>query len=418
MSTKRLSKKKAAVVAPQPPQKSKKIRVKKLGTFLLLVIAVFLALFSWGYRLFDLGIISGNGGMGDLVAYYHASEQLLANQEIWVIGKSAPFGPPSTLVPFLPFVTVPLTLFHFIFSLLNVALYVLTWLLVAKWHTKRFTLKNSFWWLGLAFMAWSFPVSYSLGAGNPMGLITWGIYSYLATTTLLSALGLALAVTLKLFPVVLLLITTKKRAGLVRTGLVGGIAMVVVLLSLVLWPAQWGEYVAYLKNIMQAPVVNAGLAIQNQSIVSLLGRLGLDGAWTRLFALGWSLGMLVLVGLWFASAKPWKKLTLERRLQWGMRLLAAILLIHPTPWQYYHALFIPYVLLRVMQRKLIFVPALLLLSFNGAWLPHAFPGASLLASSQWLGLLWLMLVEFWISKQSSIDQIIKDRGFFNHVASS
>lgn len=417
MSTKRLSKKQAAIVAPQAPQKKKAFRVKKLGKILFLLASVALAFFSWGYRLFDLGLIVGNGGMGDLVDYYQAGKHLLNNQSIWVIGERAPFGPPSTLVPFLPFLLISRTLFHFVFSLFNAAFYVFAWMLIAKRVTKRFSFKQSAWWLGLAILPLSFPISYSLGAGNPMGFITWGIYNYLVTTSFVAAFGLIVAITLKLFPVALLLVTTKKRPDLFRVGVVGGAVMTVIASSLLLWPAQWRSYVAYLLHIMRLPTVNSEFALQNQSMGSMLGRLGVDGSWLTIFVFVWSIGLLVLVGLWLASAKPWKKLTLERRLVWGMRLLAAILLIHPTPWQYYHALFVPYLLLRVMQKQLVYLPALLLISFNGAWLPETFPGGSLLASSQWFGLLLLVAIEFWFSKRSSIDQIIKDRGFFNHVSS-
>jgi hypothetical protein len=418
MSTKRLSKKQAALVAPSAPKKIKAYRVKKLGKLLLLVGSVLLAFFSWGYRLFDLGLIVGSGGMGDLIDYYQASMHLLSNQPIWVIGERAPFGPPSTLVPFLPLLLIPRTLVHFAVSLANVIFFGFAWMLVAKRFAKRFTFKQSSWWLALAFMAWSFPVSYSLGAGNPMGLVTWGIYGYLLTTSLVATLGLAVLITLKLFPAVVLLATTKKKPDLLRVGVVSGITIAIMASSLVLWSAQWRSYVAYVFHIMSLSTANTDFALHNQSMGSMLGRLGVSGSWLSFFVMGWSIGLIALVTLWLASAKPWKKLTLERRLVWGMRLLTAILLIHPTPWQYYHAIFVPYILLRVMQKQIAYLPALLLISFNGAWLPQTFPGASLLASSQWFGLLLLLVIEFWLSKRSSIDQIIKDRGFFNPVSSN
>lgn len=412
MSSKRSAKNQAAIIPPASAKKSGNTRLKKFLHGLWLLATITLALISWGYRLFDLGTIIGSGGMGDFTAYYQAGKNLLGHQAIWVIGESAPFGPPFTLIPFLPFLSLPLILAQFVFTLINVLLYVLAWHLITKSFIRHFSLKKSFWWVGLTFMAWSFPVSYSLGAGNPMGMVSWGISNFLLSSSVVTSIGLALAICLKLFPAVLLPLVNKKRSELIKSGVAGSIVGVIVLLSLLLWPSQWRSYLAYAAHIVKRPAVQDGLSMQNQSFASMLGRLGVEGSWRTTFVGIWSIGMLLLVGLWIATERPWKKWTAENRLQWGMRLLAVVLLVHPTPWQYYHALFIPYILLRLAQKRFVYLPVLLLLSFNGAWLPSFLPGMSLLASSQWLGLLLLIVVELLSSKKTSIDQIDQRSKFF------
>ncbi len=415
MSTKRLPKNQAAIIPPVSAKKSGNPRLKKFLSGLWLLATIVLALISWGYRLFDLGTIVGSGGMGDFTAYYHAGKNLLTHQAIWVIGESAPFGPPFTLIPFLPFLSLPLILAQFVFTIINVLLYVLAWHLITKKFIRHFSLKKSFWWMGLTFMAWSFPVSYSLGAGNPMGMVTWGSINFLLSSSVVTSIGLAFAICLKLFPAVLLPLVNKKRSELIKAGVAGSIIAFIVLLSLLLWPLQWRSYFTYAAHVVKTPTAHNGVSMQNQSFASMLGRLRVEGSWLTTFVGVWSIGMLLLVGLWMATETPWKKWTAENRLQWGMRLLAVVLLIHPTPWQYYHALFIPYVLLRLAQKRFVYLPVLFLLSFNGAWLPSFLPGMSLLASSQWLGLLLLVVVELLSSKKTSIDQIIRDRGFFTQV---
>lgn len=418
MSSKRSAKNQAAIIPPASAKKSGNTRLKKFLHGLWLLVMITLALISWGYRLFDLGTIIGSGGMGDFTAYYQASQKLPGHQPIWVIGESAPFGPPITLIPFLPFLSVPLVVAQFAFSLLNALLYICSWHLIAKTFIRHFSLKKSFWWVGLTCMAWSFPVSYSLGAGNSMGIVTWGIANYLLSASVVSSIGLALAICLKLFPAVLLPLVNKKRSELIKAGVAGSIVGVTVLLSVLLWPSQWRSYLNYATHLFKTPATQNGLSMQNQSFASMLARLGVEGSWLTTFVGAWSIGMLLLVGFWMATEKPWKKWTTENRLQWGMRLLAVVLLVHPTPWQYYHAIFIPYILVQLAQKRFSYVPVLLLLSFNGAWLPSFLPGISLVASSQWFGLLLLIVIEFSLSKKSSIDQIIRDRGFFTQVAVS
>lgn len=416
MSKKQLSNKKMDVVVPPAPKRVRNPKGVRLLRGIMLFAAFAVAIISWAYRLFDLGTIIGNGGMSDLAAYYRAAQSMLTHQPIWVIGESAPFGPPLTLIPFLPLLALPLVLAQFTISLLNVLLYVLAWYLIAKRFAKRFSLTQPSWWVGLAVMAWSFPISYSLGAGNPMGMVTWGIISYLVNPPLLASIGLILAISLKFFPVILLSLITKKRADVVKATAIIAVLTILMLVSFWAWPSQWSAYSAYASHLGQLALVRGDAAAQNQSFMSALLRLGVVGSWLTASTLFWSGGLLLLVGLWIISEKPWKKMTSENRLQWGMRLLATLVLIHPMPWQYYHALFMPYILLRLVQKRFAYLPVLLLLSFNAGWLPASFPGMPLLASSQWLGTFLLIIVEFSLSKKTSINQIIKDRSFFNRVS--
>ncbi len=418
MSKKRLSKHQAVVAMLPAPKRAKNSRARLLLRAILLVVAMSAAVLSWGYRLFDVGEIIGHGGLGDFSAYFEASRALISGKVIWAIGKPAPFGPPFTLIPFLPFVFLPKVAAQIGFSFINAVAYVLTWYVLGKQCLRRFSFAHIPWWFGLALLPWSFPVAYSLGSGNPMGIVTWGVYASLLMHSLTASLAVSAAVLLKVFPLVLVpLAGGKKQERLWQRVMLLGVVIGVAGISLLVWTDQWVAFGAYALHLINISGNSVDSAAQNQSFTSSITRIGMSTSWLRVITIMWNLGVMGFAAAWFNQEQPWKKMPQAKRLTWGMRLLALTLLVHPMPWQYYYALFVPYLFLMLIHKRFAYLPVLVLLSFNSGWLQGGMAVNAFANSSQFLATLLFMSIEFVSSKRTSIDQIIKESSFFKATPS-
>lgn len=142
----------------------------------LLTIVAFLAfLFFWTVRVIKLVSIIRTSLLPDFMGYYQGVVSLVSQKPDFALIISKSFGPPFVFIPFLPFALLPPIYAELATTFINLIGYFVTFFLIWKLYFKK---TGPLFWAILALMSFSFPIVYSLGMGNPIGLVTLGIYSF------------------------------------------------------------------------------------------------------------------------------------------------------------------------------------------------------------------------------------------------
>lgn len=357
-------------------------------TSLLTLAAFSVCWLFWLLRTVKLMLIINSGFLPDFVGYYQAARSLISPEPDFSFIVNQSYGPPFVFILFLPLAFLALPEAELAITLINLVSYWLVFWLVWQLYFKK---TRPVFWLILALMSFSFPLVYSLGMGNPIGLVTLGIYSFwLFKHKLAKVLPFLAAVWLKIYPVLIvpalwLRKSTKKDGWLALAGLFLGLGFSLIALPQALWTsyvASWQQITLNTKKVID-------FAIYNQSFSSSLARLGLEAKFLSgpNIAFIFFLTSLLLAYLVLTAKKPGR-----RQLESVIVLLCFALLIHPFPWQYYFASLLPWLMVKIVQKKIGFVLAFLLISLDGNRLAVSGLIKGLLDSSQFLAALLIFLM--------------------------
>lgn len=350
-----------------------------------LVLSFLFFLILWAYRLNHINGIIQHGQLADFQRYYDAAATIVGGQSNSKLIADATFGPPSTIIPYLPFALLPFMLAEYALTVLNVFCYFIVFYRI--W--KRFLGKISwFFWFFLSLLAFSFPIIFSLGMGNPIGIVTLGIYSFfIIRNKFIKTLSFTIAILLKLFPVILLFhfVFSKEKIWKILLVLFLCTSATVII---ALPSNSWTLYSQSFQKIYAT--ASADPAIYNQSFTSTLARMGVSSSPFSPLYLGFALSILTLViSRAFVTLSSRGENNTELRI--AAMLFSAALLLHPFPWQYYFATLLPFVMIRLKQKTLVYLFIFLLLSLNGGNFSIESPLKALLDSTQFVGTLLLFM---------------------------
>jgi len=379
---------------------SYELRIKNKKYFSLTSLTILFCLTSWSYRIFSLNQIISFGELGDFRGYYQVA-QLIINQQITpdkLLATS--FGPPFVYLPFLIFTIFPFKFAEYLLTLLNLVSYFTVFYLL--WKKAKLSINWKFWGL-LGMLSFSFPIIFSLGMGNLIGIVTLGIYSlWIFKKDWLKWLGITLAFLLKIFPIIIIIpylilklfnYSSKPSAGwrmrdekltmnnslpVFHRDRAIFILLIVslFLLHLILFN-NFNIWLIYIQSLVK--IFNQGslvISVYNQSLSAVLGRWGINNIWYYLTVV-----LLLSIVIWITR----KTLRNHNKLfPLSIFYLSLILLVQPISWQYYFALLLPFIIIQIGKGKTFYLLILFLISLDGNRLQNLpFLGSLFLNSQFW-----------------------------------
>lgn len=358
----------------------------------LYLASLIFCILAWTYRFYSLFKISAFGMLQDFRVYYLASRTIIEGVPNADIIVKSSFGPPFTVLGFLPFSFFSYSFDQIFITVVNILCFAVVFFgLWKRWYGAI----TSFFLFFLSITAFCFPVIFSLGMGNPIGILTLGIYIFwLSKNILLQWIFFSTAVVLKLFPLVILpvvFVSVHKNSLSFKTQQIkaAGIALcAVTLLSLILFPTEvWSLYSTYSQErhfTVPDPVV------YNQSFSSTLARFKvLVSSFSPVYWI-FSIVLLSSVVVYILNNKN-SIFSYKNSLDGAILLLCTALLLHPFPWQHYFAIFIPFLMLEIKKYSVFPTIIFILVSFDGGKIGASGLMGILLNSSQFLATLLLFI---------------------------
>lgn len=364
---------------------------KKSGNIYFL--AILFCIGCWIYRFYTIFKIAFSGTLQDFSGYYWASRTIIEGiPNASLIVKSS-FGPPTTVLGFLPFSFFSLQLSQLFITTINIFCFAYVFFVLwEKWYGH----KTVFFWIFTGLLAFCFPIIFSLGMGNPIGIVTLGIYIFWINKKIwLQWVIYVFSIILKLFPLTVLpfiLIEISKNKIKINKKHFSALFLSIIFITittLILLPLDvWGIYSEYSTKIRTFTIPDP--VVYNQSFSSTLARFGLYFPLFSLFY--WIFCCSLGIGLIFYIVKNKKNIfRFPQSLETAILFLATALLIHPFPWQYYFAILVPFLILEM--KKKFYIPFLIfiLMSLDGGKL--LLPGVigEFIKSSQFLATLLFYL---------------------------
>ncbi len=138
----------------------------------MIIIAILFCVIAWLYRIINLLSIISNGKLVDFFGYFNVAQQIMSRRVEGTTLLNTSYGPPFVYLPFLPWAALPFKLAEILFTLVNLTAF--GFVFVKLWQKAGLKFDWRFWVL-IGLSAFSFPLIYSLGMGNPIGLVTLGI---------------------------------------------------------------------------------------------------------------------------------------------------------------------------------------------------------------------------------------------------
>lgn len=361
-----------------------------------LYISIFFCVLLWIYRLFSLNTIITEGYLADFkIGYYDTLQTIINGQPDSLHIAQSTLGPPFVLIPYLPLAFLPLKIAEYILTIINIICYFLVFYTL----TKKFIGKHTWsFWVLLGMLAFSFPIIFSLGMGNPIGVVTLGIYAcWIFKNKWLQMGSFVLAIFLKIFPIVLLghyLLSIKKSSIIVHFNKIAILLVFVVFFSiltaLIIPSDAWLLYKQAAQNLYKA---TPDIKIYNQSFSSTLARSGFVVPSFSFIYWLFASTLLFIAGFILLQVNKLKKILSIKdiNLKLAALFLTVVLLLHPAPWQYYFATLLPFLIIRIQQREFIYLLIFLMLSFDGGkWQIEGFL-KTFAYSSQFFGALMLFI---------------------------
>lgn len=360
---------------------------------LLKLTPIIICIFFWGYRLNKINHLIQTEYLYDFKVYYDPAVTIIQGKPDNALIIKSTYGPPITILPFLPFAYLPLIPAQYLFTLTNILAYIATFYGVWKKYKSSIT---SFFWIYLTVLAFSFPLIFSLGMGNPIGFVTLGIYAlWIFKNQLLAWPLLLVAILLKLFPITTLpsLIHNQKinqfsiDIPLLRKCIIS--AILIGISSWTILPKNiWGQYRQFSQGLYQSLSHQISTDWYNQSFATTLTRFNIPtSSFTTPY---WIFATILIVVVLIYSIKRIQQRQFHS-LETTILYISFFLLIHPFPWQHYYALFLPFIMLKIANQKYIYIPIFLLLSINGNIIPVSGVFKALFNSSQFLATLLIFL---------------------------
>ncbi len=310
----------------------------------------------WLVRVMKILSSIKTGVLPDFYLFYRAVSNLFLPKPNFDLIVKSSYGPPFIYVPFLIFVHWPFWLAEVTITLLSLFGYLASFYLLWKMNHKKTT---SLFWLLMAMMAYSFPIVYSLGMGNPLGVVTLGIYGFFVfKNKFLKGFLLAVSSLLKIFPLSILAGFRQKEITIGFASFFIGLLLSTIILPVRIWP----HYLDWLIRIdpLSKRIINP--SIYNQSFSSTLARFsGLTEFSPNYYYV--FIFFILLIFTWVVLIVG-KKIRIDS-LDLSMLALSAMLLIHPYPWQYYFATLLPYLVIKIASGNYYFLLPLCLMSVDG-----------------------------------------------------
>jgi hypothetical protein len=284
-----------------------------------------------------------------------ARSVVIGNPDIPLILRST-YGPPLVLLPFVPFAFFPEVFASYLVTFLNIFLFILTFYLL--WKRVGSAFGFLFWFL-LGLCSYSFPLQLSLGMGNPIGIVTFGIYAIWTVRLVpVSVFFYFFSSAVKIFPFIALpvhfiatrgdgtIVLDKKFITTTIIYIIGISVLGMTLLPSGVWSAY--RVFSHTKYIELSHELNPNT--YNQSFSSTLARFTIampsfsPGYWLFVTTL---LAVLVY-GMYYTLRKGF---TERYRFNISFALIVFSLLVHPFPWQHYFAVFLPLTLVLFVQSR-------------------------------------------------------------------
>ena len=320
----------------------------------------------WVYRIIKINLIILNGHLFDFYKIFFAAKELVGKGESVFIASSS-YGPPIIYVPYIPLTLLSFKTAEIIITYISLFSYFLVFYLFWK---RNYSKTNYYFWVFLGLLAFSFPIVYSLGMGNPIGLVLLGIYGFFVLRNkIISGFFYGLACMMKLFPLIILpfliidkLIKGEKDLNNQFKKFLFAFVGVELLILLSVPVKVWKSYFFYISSIFGKVATGVDLSAYNQSFSSGISRLGFT---VYSFSPIYWIFVLILVSILISYTLHILKTKVKFDIAFYLFLLAFTLLIHPFPWQYYYAIFIPFLMVKIFKREFAYLVVFLLLSWDG-----------------------------------------------------
>jgi hypothetical protein len=225
--------------------------------------------------------------------------------------------------------------------------------------------------------------------GNPIGIVTLGIYSlFIVKNKFLKRFLFTVSSLIKIFPASVLIAFTDKKKEILNCLLffTSGLMLSLVILPKDIWP----RYLLWFNQFNPANTTYVNPLIYNQSFSSTLVRFIGSNQYSSLYYYLLILALFIIGGIFFFKYK----ITRYNRLDSMIFYLSLSLLIHPFPWQYYFAVLLPYLVLQTGFKRYYNLIPMFLISIDG----NRFIGTGFikyfLDGSQFFGTLILIVILF------------------------
>jgi hypothetical protein len=296
-------------------------------------------------------------------------------------------GPPSVIIPYLPFSFLPLQLARSLMSLGSIlAIWLTGWIMARSLHPRH----KYFWTLiYTTLLLLPFPTRFNLGQGQPNLWLMAGAAHLISNST--SSVGAWIAGLIIIVKTNYLIMMTSFWRSKFLLFTLGVVILFLTISSPVIKPQYYVDFIQ--RRLFQTTFQSAQIIdvdYYNQSLKSTLGRFGLSDWYMTIFLISGLLSLSYLI-------------THESDLSSGILLS---LLLSPLLWQHYVVVIYPLAifLLRRLSpstplSKLILFLGLLLICLEFPWL-HGQPASffnSLLASHFFIGICLILIISLRVS---------------------
>ncbi|MDO8570640.1 MAG: glycosyltransferase family 87 protein [Candidatus Daviesbacteria bacterium] len=325
-----------------------KIDKKKIKNIKNILIYFFI-ICSFIYSIFAITKILVSFNLIDFSYYYQASKFILQNISPYYNGKFVLNYPPSSFFFFIPFSIFPYRLEEILWTILSYFSLLVSIFLLLKLFYKKISLKIYLVIYGLVMLSFPFKFNFGMGQVNIFILLflCLNLYFYKTKKYLMSGIFLAIAISIKLTPIILLLFFLKKKRYDVIFSTLIFLLFLNILSILFFGINNFLDF--YFKVLPSIPKI-AGTVYYNQALTGFLSRLGLS---FNIYIINYLIFIfLIMIGLIITKSK--KENFTKEILEYGF-FISLMLISGGLAWQHHFVLLlIPYLgfFILFLQKKL------------------------------------------------------------------
>lgn len=325
-------------------------------------------------------LIFGNTPLFDFDIYYQTAKDVIAGKHPFSLPYMQTGGPPSVIIPYIPFTIFTLKWARILIELLSLLSMIIAARMIVKTFLKSHTLASTV--ILSTFWLIAFPTRFNLEQGQP-NLIIMALIALLITTKKDSITTFSSSVLALIKTNYLVIFMSLKGTKVLLTS----IMYFMILIIIGFWVIKPNYYMDFVNQRLYSAVNSSAhitdVDYYNQSLKSTLARFQLSEMYTAVF---WFFVLLSVIYL---------LITKDR-----LSGIVLSLLLSPILWQHYVVAVYPVIayFLLSKQRKpsvtILVSAAMILLSIEFPWLHHQplIFRNSLLASHYFIGLLFLLIV--------------------------
>ncbi len=351
------------------------------------LVLIFVCISLWGYVAWRMDFpqfLAGHTPMLDFDTYYQTAIDVRHGLHPFSLPYMQTGGPPSVIIPYLPFSLLSLPLARSVMNICNIGAILITgWLLASYWGKENHWLKTIMISTGLLV---PFPTRFNLGQGQP-NLWIMAAVAYLLTSQQkkISSIALSLIILIKTNYSLMLLSFWNTKKVLLKT--IGLLIVFLAIASPVIKPQYYIDFIQLrLFQTTFSSANNNDADYYNQSLKATLNRLAVPNMYPFLFI---TIFIIVLV---YLIKHPYDRAS-------GVLFS---LLLSPVLWQHYVVVSYPIAFLCLIHKsvswqvKTLTLFGLCLVSIEIPLLHHQslqFP-RQLLASHYFFGLCCLFIAQY------------------------